>query len=775
MRHWKSLVNYLLLTVSVGAFVGGFLVRVLVAPELGERIWMAAIVVMLVSLSWEILRGLLRHTGGVDILAWIALAGSLALGEYVAGAVIAVMFASGQALEEYAGQRAQRELSALLERAPREARRYRDGELEPVPVAEVVRDDRLLVGSGEIVPVDGLIRSESALLDESALTGESVPVERQCGDWVQSGVVNAGSPFDMLALASAGESTYAGVIRLVEEAQRSKSPFTRLADRYAMWFVPLSLAVAGLAWLSSGEPLRALAVVVVATPCPLLLAAPVAIVAGISRAARRGILIKNGAALEALAQARVMLLDKTGTLTTGMARLIGIDARPGFSGEEILRLAASLGQTSQHVTATAIMTEARRRGIRLSLPERMQEQPGRGLQGAVEGRCLQLGSYSWIAGQGADSGWMRQVARRASYEGASPVFLLVDGGLAGALLLADRIRTESARVLRALHRCGIDRIIMLSGDRQDVAETIANALGVDTVLAERSPADKVAAVEAERGEAVTVMVGDGINDAPALAAAHVGIAMGARGAGASSQAAGVVLLVDRLDRLIEALLTARRSHRIALQSVLVGMGLALAAMGVAAFGYLPPVAGAVLQEFIDVAVILNALRALAPGRELRRKPGLSPDLAAALKAEHDRLVPTIDRLEEAASALAELGPDEAGEELRRIERLLREELLSHEQEDERMLYPRVAALLPGSDPLAAMSRTHRELFHLGGLFCRMVGDLPDNGVEPEQLVELRRLLYSFAAILRLHFAQEEELFEALAEGTLEHTAESRAA
>ncbi len=339
----------------------------------------------------------------------------------------------------------------------------------------------------------------------------------------------------------------------------------------------------------------------------------------------------------------------------------------------------------------------------------------------------------------------------------------MDGSPAGALILADEIRSDSPRALRALRRAGIRRTLMVSGDRRDVAETIGNALGVDTVLAERSPAEKLEAVKAERAETVTVMVGDGINDAPALAAADVGVAMGARGAGASSEAADVVLLVDRIDRLAEGLSIARRSRGIALQSVFAGMGLSAAAMLVAAFGFLPPVAGALVQEVIDVAVILNALRALGGRWRAERSHGLSADTAERLKSEHASLLPHLDQLEAVAGQLADLAPARQREVLIGLDETLRRQLLPHEQEDERALYPKVAKLLPGEDPLAAMSRTHREVFHLAGLFSRIVADLPEAGPEPEQLGELTRLLYSLAAILRLHFAQEEEIFEGLAD------------
>lgn len=759
----KDRYNYLLLAFSALALVVGAAGRVAGQDTVARWSWLAAIVVTLVSVSAVTVANLLQRRGGVDVLALLALLGSVLLGEYLAGVVIAIMLASGRALEDYAARRARRELSALLQRAPRTAHRYHGGKLESVPIEDVRAGDKLLVKVGEVVPVDGLLQRQPATLDESALTGESMPVERVPGDRVASGVLNAGGPFELVAMAGAEQSTFAGIVRLVGEAQESKAPFVRLADRYALWFVPASLGLAGVAWVVSGEAVRALAVMVVATPCPLILAAPVAIVSGISRAARRGILIKSGAALEALARTEVVMFDKTGTLTTGMARLLGIEAREDISPDELLRLAASLDQVSQHVTAVAILKEARRRGMTLSLPSGVEETPGQGLTGQVEGRPVALGTPAFAAAGGGQSDWAREVQRRAARQGASAVFVAVDGIPAGALILADEIRTDSPRALRALHRAGIRRTLMVSGDRQDVAEAIGNALGVDTVLAERSPAEKLEAVRAEVAEGVTLMVGDGINDAPALAAADVGVAMGARGAGASSQAADVVLLVDRIGRLAEGLGIARRTHSIALQSVLAGMGLSAAAMVVAAFGFLPPVAGALVQEAIDVAVILNALRALGTWRAARSGPGLPAETAERLKSEHAELVPYIERLETAASWLADKAPAQQREELVHLDEMLRRQLLPHEQGDERELYPEVAKLLPGEDPLATMSRTHREVFHLAGLFSRIVAELPRAGPSSEELGELTRLLFSLTAILRLHFAQEEEIFESLAD------------
>ena len=720
--------------------------------------WRASILLMLAVAAVDTLHALWKRQAGVDLLALLTMVGALLLHQYLAGAVIAFMFASGRALEEYASGRARRELSALLERRPRVAHRYRDNEVVEIAVEAIAIDDQLLVKPGEAVPVDGLLLSESAQLDESAVTGESAAQTRQRGEQLMSGVLNAGGPLELRALKTADDSTYAGIVRMVEEAQAGKAPFTRLADRYALLFIPLALALAAIAWLWSGDPVRALAVLVVATPCPLILAAPVALIAAISRAAKRGILIKNGAALEQLAQVDIFLFDKTGTLTTGRAQLVAAEAAPGFQPDELLRLAASLDQVSVHVTAQSLVAEARQRKLSLSFPQQVQEMPGEGLCGVVDGHAVRVGSLALVADGGEPDEWTRAELRRMALRGLSGAFVGIDGETAGVLLLADQLRLETPRTLRELHQAGIRRTVMLSGDRQDVAETVATALGFDAVLAERSPADKVATIEAESLRGTTAMTGDGINDAPALAAANVGIAMGARGAGASAEAADVVLLVDRLDRLPEGLIIARRGRRIAIQSVATGMGLSIVAMVFAALGFLPPVAGALLQEAIDIAVILNALRALRGEPGHQRVPKLPEEMVAQLRAQHSELRPVLERIEAAAGALNGEAPGKIGRELLAVAKILREDLLPHEREDEEKLYPELARLVRGFDPLGAMSHTHREIFRLARRYEKSMAEL--DGGEPNdlQLQELRRLLFSLAAILKMHFSQEEELY-----------------
>jgi heavy metal translocating P-type ATPase len=602
-----------LLLVVLGGVAAGAGLWVAGAHSTADIVWAAAVVIALVPLGFSVARDLLHRETGVDLIALLAMAGSLALGQYLAGAVVGLMLSGGQALERYASGRARRELSALLARAPRVVHRYEHGDLTTAGIAEVAVGDLLLVKSGEVVPVDGLLTSPEALLDESALTGESRPLQRSQGERVRSGALNADAPFDLRAVATASESTYAGIVRLVREAEGSKAPFVRLADRYALWFLPLTLGVAVLAWVLSGDPVRALAVLVVATPCPLILAAPVAIVAGISRAANRGIIVNGGGALETLARARTLLFDKTGTLTSGSPRLASVKAFGATTTDEVLRLAASLDQLSLHVFAGGIVSAAHDARLDLEFPSDVREHGGKGIEGRIGSQHVALGQARWLSSGAALPEAAADLRRSVERTGASAVYVAVDGRIAGALIIEDPVRAETPEALRTLRHAGITRIVLLSGDRHDVAQTVGRAIGVDAVLSEHSPAQKVRAVRDERARGVTVMVGDGVNDAPALAAADIGIAMGARGATASSEAADVVIVVDRLDRVAEAVLIARRANHIAVQSVFAGMTLSAFGMVLATVGVLPPVAGALFQEAIDVAVILNALRALSGG------------------------------------------------------------------------------------------------------------------------------------------------------------------
>lgn len=762
-RSWFPLT--FLLTAMVGLAVGGVLWLAGVRDG-ADTVWVVTTALGIgPAVSWVAV-SLLRRQPGVDLLAVLALAGTLAVSEYLAGALITVMLATGRMLEARASARAERELRALLDRAPIVVHRHEDGSVTERPLDVVRPSDLLLVRSGEVVAVDGRIEgSAEAVLDESALTGEALPVRRPTGDAVRSGVVNAGPPFDLRATTTAAESTYAGVIRLVESARLQRAPFVRLADRYAAIFLPFALAIAGLAWLASGDAVRAVAVLVVATPCPLILAAPVAIVSGMSRIARRGVIVKGGAALEQLARGRILLFDKTGTITRGEPTVADVVVRPGApSGDEVLRLAASLDQVSPHVLASAIVRQARQQGLTLTLPCAVYEMPGHGVRGEVEGRTVAVGKADWVAGEQAET-WVRSVKHRAELDGAITIFVGVDGSPAGALLLDDPVRSDAARTIRGLRHSGIDRVVMVTGDRAEVAESVAAVCDVDEVLAERTPAEKLEAVRLERRAGPTIMVGDGINDAPALAAADVGVAIGARGSTASTEAADVVLTVDRLDRLGDALRIAQRALRIARESVVIGMGLSVAAMGVAAVGWLPPTFGALLQEAIDVAVILNALRVTTGRSEEPHLDAQDAELGRRFSGEHLQLRGELERIRGAADALDVEQPTETLAQVRAVQLFLIEELLPHEEAEDSELYPVLDRVLGGLDPTGTMSRAHAEISHLIHRLGRLLDDIPTDGPDSHDIQELRRVLYGLYAILRLHFAQEDEGYLSLVEET----------
>jgi heavy metal translocating P-type ATPase len=578
-------------------------------------IWAAATLPVLLVLIVQIVVSLRRGDVGLDIIAALSMFAALAFAEYLAAAVVALMYAGGQYLEGFAERRAGREMTALLARLPRTAVRHRNGRLEEVELDAVEPGDRLLIRQGDVVPVDGKVVEGIAVLDQAALTGESMPVQQKAGEDVMSGSMNAGEAFDLVASRRAAESTYAGIVRLVAAAQASKAPMSRLADRYAMVFLAVTVALAAAAWFWSGDAIRAVAVLVVATPCPLILAVPVALVSGLSRAAKYGILIKGGPALEMLARVRTLVIDKTGTLTHGQAKIAAMNSASDFPDDEVLRLAASLDQASKHIIAQAIVDAARAKALDLATPSDVVETPGEGIEGRVDGRRVIVGGIRFVTAK-AKSFPIQQTQT----PGAVAVVVAVDGQLAGVLILSDELRAGTETLLRDLRAFGIERIVLATGDRREVAEAVAAGLPLDAVRWELTPDQKTLVVLSERKNGPVMMIGDGINDAPALAAADLGLAMGAKGSAATAEAAEVVLLVDRLDRVLPAMQIARRSRIIALESVYAGIGLSIVGMIAAALGFITPVQGALIQEVIDVAVILNALRSLYGKISIDRQP-----------------------------------------------------------------------------------------------------------------------------------------------------------
>lgn len=732
-------------------------------PGIADGVWAVTTVAAAGPTSIMVVRALRRGSVGADVLAVLALLGSVAVREYLAGALIAVMLATGQALEAYAQRRATRDLRSLLERAPRTARRRLTAaeddlseQIEVVPLDLVDVGDRLVVGPGEIVPVDGTIE-DAAILDESVITGEALLVDRTVGEAIASGAVNAGPAFGMRSTATAAASTYAGIVRLAERATSERAPMVRLADRYAAAFLPVALVLAGIAWLLTGDPVRAVAVLVVATPCPLLLATPIAIVSGISRAARRGVVVRDGGVLETLGRATTLLVDKTGTLTAGHPRVVEVVAAPGTRRDDVLRLAAAVERMSPHVLASAIVQEATARGLTPPPATDVTEEPGNGVVGTVGLRRVRVGRF-----HGEDLVWAAPVRERVELESVVVAWVIVDESPFGAILLHDPVRVDAPITIQRLRDAGFTRVVMLTGDRPRAAGEVAAHLGLDDAVAGCTPADKVERVRAESELAVTVMVGDGVNDAPALATASVGIAVAGRGSTASAETAGAVLTVDRLDRLADTVGIARRARRIAAQSAALGMGLSLIAMGFAALGALPPTAGAFLQEAIDVLAIASALRVLT-GRA-HPKP-LAPATDAMLRyfaAEHETLRDALSDLRTTADLIATAPTDPAAKlALERTHHRITEEILPHEHAEERGLYPALAGPLGGS-ATGTMSRAHFEIDRLAGRVSAHLQLADETRLRDAQIPDLLASLYGLDAVLRLHFSQEEEHFFCLA-------------
>ncbi len=594
-----------LATLGVAATAG----ILLLTPAAPFARWVASAFAIVVAArsAWSMVRSLRSGTWGIDILAVMAIVSTVVLGDYWAALVVVLMLTGGEALEDFASHRARGELQALLARAPRFAHlETARGVTSDVPVDDVAIGDLIEVRPGEAVPVDGLLLDSSATFDESSLTGESMPVSREPGETVLSGAVNGGGVVRMRASALAADSQYQTIVGLVRAAADSKAPFVRLADRVAIPFTVVAFVIAGLAWLISGDASRFAEVLVVATPCPLLIAAPVAFIAGMSRAAALGVIVKSGGVIEQLAKAATVAFDKTGTLTQGTPVVDRIEALEG-TDDDLLLVAATLEEDSPHVLARAIVDEAQRRGLSLTPATGVEEVVAHGIRGVVGERPAAVGKLGFVA-SGSAPVWSPLAP------GETAVHVGSGGRLLGRIVLTDEIRPETPATIARLARLGVTRTVMLSGDAQETADRIGQLAGITEVSAGLLPADKVARVVALQPRPV-MMVGDGVNDAPVLAASDVGVAMGARGATAASESADAVILVDDLGRVADVVELAQRTLRIALQSIGVGIGLSVLLMLVASTGVLPAIAGAGLQEVVDVISILNGLRA---GRALRR-------------------------------------------------------------------------------------------------------------------------------------------------------------
>ena len=568
--------------------------------------WIASIFALLVAaqLGWGMVRDILKGHWGIDILAFTAILATVVVGEWIASLIICLMVSGGEALEDYAQQRARGSLSELMNRVPTRAQIIDEhGNIREIELAEVVEGDIVMVKPAEILPVDGALLDAEAEFDESSLTGESLPVHKLAGESLMSGAVNGNTAIHMRATASADNSQYARIVELVKEASESRAPVVRLADRYAVPFTLVAYLIAGIAWWFSGDPVRFAEVLVVATPCPLLIAAPVAFMGGMSRAAKSGVIVKDGGTLERLAAVKSVAFDKTGTLTQGTPTLQSIEAENGFAKDELLALAAAAEQYSTHVLAASIIAHAMERGLHIAGVSEASEAAANGVSALVDGRRVLVGKPAWVDAQ------VKGLVRHTPGPGESSVYVGIDGVFAGVLVLADEIRPDALATLGQLRVLGVQEMVMLTGDQQATADHIAKELGLDTVHAECLPADKVVKVGELKYRPV-LMVGDGINDAPVLAAAEVGIAMGARGSTAASQSADVVIMTEHISQVANAVRIGRDTLRIALQSIWLGIIFSLVLMLIAATGALPAIFGALSQEVVDLVAILSALRAL---------------------------------------------------------------------------------------------------------------------------------------------------------------------
>ncbi len=546
---------------------------------------------------------------GVDIIALLAILSAFSLDQLLPGAVILFMLSGGEALEEYALARARLQLTQLLSRAPSVAHLQKNGTLHDIPVSHVSVGDVLVVKPKETIPVDGAIIEGHSSIDESMITGEPLPVEKGPSDQISSGSINTGDVLVIKTLRESRHSKYEQIVRLVHQAETQKAPMVRLADRYSGWFTVVTLLLSGAAWAFSHNPLLALAVLVVATPCPLIIATPVAVMSGISLAASRGIVVKNGGALETLSRVRAFVFDKTGTITFGEPSVSRIIPE-SLSESETLRIAASLDQLSAHVLARSLVKEAKARGLKIVMPSHFHEKIAEGVTGTIDGREYALGKKNFVETMGASvPEYVIKLHEKHRGLGEKMIFLFSKKEFLGAIAFADRIRHETTQVFKNIHDSGVESLTLLSGDKTVAVKEIAKAVGIKKALGDLKPEGKVAELQKIRKTIFPVaMVGDGINDAPILAAADVGIAMGSHGATVASETADIVIAVDTLSRVYEALQISKRMVHVAEQGIYFGIGVSVLLMVIAAFGYIPPVWGAIIQEMLDITVILNALR-----------------------------------------------------------------------------------------------------------------------------------------------------------------------
>lgn len=574
--------------------------------------------IMLIFLTIDMVRTLREGSVGVDILAATAILTSVILGEYWAGMVIVLMLTGGEALEDYAEKRAKTELTSLIERKPQKALVLRGQRREEISVSKIKVKDRLVILPGAVIPVDGVVIDGESSIDESSLTGESLPVVAKQDYKVLSGSVNIDGELTIEATQTAANSQYEQIIKLVQSANASKAPFVRMADRFAVPFTILAYIIAASAWIVSGDPIRFLMVLVVATPCPLILGAPIALISGMSRAAKHGIIVRTGSAMERLANIQTMAFDKTGTLTLGTPKVESVLAHKGFTKTDILTYAAALEQSSSHILAKSVVEHAEAKHLSITKAKHVRETAGHGLTGRMSGKSIAIGRLSFLDSVGVDI--PKDVKTQVD---TTTTYVAFDNKLAGSISFSDKVRPEAKSMLDRLRKAGIAHTMMVTGDSGKVAHKIAKKLGIETVKAECLPADKILAIERAEHHPIG-FVGDGVNDAPVLTTADVGIALGARGSTAASESADVVIMQDDVSRVADSVEIANRTFAIARQSILIGIFLSIGLMVIFWSGRFSPLQGAFVQEIVDIVVIINALRAHGAWQNRKKKQRFKP-------------------------------------------------------------------------------------------------------------------------------------------------------
>lgn len=585
--YWRL---WAVLTVAAVALVLGFGLH---QQETARYLISGASLILAALMFWDMVQTLRQGNFGIDLLAITAVVATVAVGEYWAALIVLLMLTGGDALEDYAAHQANKELRSLLAASPTKAHRQVDGRVEDVAADDVQVGDVLLVRPGEVVPVDGRVTGGSSLVDESSLTGESRPVSKEAGNTLMSGSISGDGALTMVATATSADSQYQSIVALVKESIAQPAPFVRMADRYAVPFTLLAYVIAGTAWALSHDPVRFAEVLVVASPCPLILAAPIALVSGMSRTSRNGIVVKSGAAIEKLAAAKTAAFDKTGTITQGILAVTAIKPAPGVTEDELLTTAAAAEHQSTHILARSLVKATT---LPLPVATDVQEVTGNGVRATVNGAEVHVGKAEF-AGVTAETD-------------DTAVYVSAAGRYLGYVAFADVTRAEARETMTRLHKLGVNKLMMISGDRQATADAVAREVGIDEVWAEQLPKDKITRIkERPASERPVIMVGDGVNDAPSLSAADAGIAMGAHGATAASESADVVILRDDLGHVADAVQIAKDTMRVAKEAVLIGIAICTVLMLIAAFGVIPAIIGALFQEVVDTVTILYALRA----------------------------------------------------------------------------------------------------------------------------------------------------------------------